>query len=363
VQDVFVSRPELEQLLTMWRERSSGLVFLRGFAGAGKSTILRAFSNAVSSGVRDPRQIRYVDAFDPLPPAREVAAEFVQTNASCLLIVDEIDAREPRSVNRFLQEFEDTGVAAMVVLAGRFDPSYVSWSDEVSRAVSDRDFTVLDLAGMQRSAMRDLLSIKATGLSDPDRARLMDASGGSPLMLTLLSQLTNGESVDDVLSRLRPETYEPNDVPPPREVEIHLRAVDDALIRHLALAPEDLMRLQPRKFEELMAELYSREGFEVSLTQQTRDGGIDLFLVRHTPFGQLLTIVDTKRYRKDRPVGVAVVRQLYGVVEAMKASAGVVATTSYFSQDARSLQETIPFRLALQDYFDLQTMLRRAASL
>ena len=74
-----------------------------------------------------------------------------------------------------------------------------------------------------------------------------------------------------------------------------------------------------------MAELYAREGFEVTLTKRTRDGGVDLFLVRYTSFGQLLTLVDTKRYRHDRPVGVGVVRELYGVVESLNASAGVVA--------------------------------------
>jgi hypothetical protein len=58
--------------------------------------------------------------------------------------------------------------------------------------------------------------------------------------------------------------------------------------------------------------------------------------------------VDAKRNRRDRPVGVGVVRQLYGVVEAMKTSAGLLATTSFFSPDAKQFQEKIPFRLTLR---------------
>jgi restriction system protein len=49
-------------------------------------------------------------------------------------------------------------------------------------------------------------------------------------------------------------------------------------------------------------------------------------------------------------VGVGIVRGLYGVIEANRATAGIVATTSYFAADARSFQEQIGLRLGLQDY-------------
>ena len=111
-----------------------------------------------------------------------------------------------------------------------------------------------------------------------------------------------------------------------------------------------------------MAELYARQGFDVEELerQQTHDEGVDLYLVRHTSFGRLLILVDAKRYRADRPVGVGVVRQLYGVVGAKNASAGVVTTTSFSGRDARAFQERVPFRLGLQDYRDLQMMLHQA---
>ncbi|MFL5860651.1 MAG: restriction endonuclease, partial [Solirubrobacteraceae bacterium] len=62
-----------------------------------------------------------------------------------------------------------------------------------------------------------------------------------------------------------------------------------------------------------------------------------------------------------RNVGVGVVRQLYGVVEAKRASGGLLATTSFFSPDAKRFQEEIPFRLELKDYLDLVSMLQSAA--
>jgi restriction system protein len=146
------------------------------------------------------------------------------------------------------------------------------------------------------------------------------------------------------------------------ELDIRLTAVGDALIEALAARPELLHQLRPRQFEELMAELYSREGFEVELTPPTRDGGVDLFLIQHTAFGRLMTVVDCKRTRADRPVGVAVVRQMLGTVDATGASAGVLATTSRFTRGAYEMGARYPFRLALQDYFALHTMLRKITS-
>jgi hypothetical protein len=145
-----------------------------------------------------------------------------------------------------------------------------------------------------------------------------------------------------------------------RETGISVAAVSDELIRFLAANPAAMYELPPRKFEELMAELYERQGFDVRLTQETRDGGVDLYVVSHGPSGPLLTLVDAKRHRRDRPVGVGLVRQHYGVVEAQRASAGVVATTSYFSQDAKAFQQTVGFRLGLIDYLELEAMLRGA---
>jgi molybdopterin converting factor small subunit len=148
-----------------------------------------------------------------------------------------------------------------------------------------------------------------------------------------------------------------------RELDLRIQAVTDELIRLLAERPDYLYQLAPRQFEELMAEIFERQGFDVTLTPKARDGGVDLFLVKRTPIGNVLTLVELKRYRADRPVGVGVVRQLFGVVESKRATAGVVTTTSFFTRDARRFQEEVPFRLALQDFGDVRAMLKDAARL
>jgi hypothetical protein len=51
---------------------------------------------------------------------------------------------------------------------------------------------------------------------------------------------------------------------------------NDELIRYLAMHPEIMHELEPRQFEELIAELFSRMGYVVELTNRTRDGGKDI---------------------------------------------------------------------------------------
>ena len=146
----------------------------------------------------------------------------------------------------------------------------------------------------------------------------------------------------------------------PTELPARLGALNQALIDRLASNPKLMLSLGPREFEELVADLYEKHGFSVELTPKAGDEGVDIYAVRHTAFGKLLTIVDCKRYRPDRPVGVGLVRQLVGTIETKRATAGVIATTSYFTSGAKDMRNQYPFRIGLQDFFDLQAMLAPA---
>lgn len=85
-----------------------------------------------------------------------------------------------------------------------------------------------------------------------------------------------------------------------------------------------------REFELLMAESFRRQGFRVEdRGGQGPDGGIDLVLVK----GRERHLVQCKQWRATK-VGVAVVRELYGVMSAEGAAGGVVVTSGAFTQDA-----------------------------
>lgn len=63
--------------------------------------------------------------------------------------------------------------------------------------------------------------------------------------------------------------------------------------------------------------------------------------------------VECKKYNANNPISVKLVRELYGTVEADKATAGMLITTSYFTKDAKEFTEKTKHRMALRDYNDL----------
>lgn len=356
-------RTELRQLHSWLANRPSEPLVVLGPGGIGKTSLLRTFARRVIEQKRDPRGVVFADLYDR-PEADNVDKAVRGAPSGALLLVDGAEIVPPRELVDTVERVRLRSPDLAVLVAGRQTPNEL--------------WPAMHLEGLDEAAAALLIRRRAD-VSGTDAARLARASQGFPLVASLLAVYAERESVDDVLARLGQQRFDgivplaadsalgdavggDDASPAEREIEVRVSAVNDALIKHLARHPALLYQLRPRQLEELMAELYAREGFEVELTQPTHDGGVDLYLVRHTPFGKLLTVVDTKRNRSDRVVGVGVVRQMLGVVEAKRASAGVVATTSFFSPEAHRLQQTIPFRLGLQDYFDLQTMLRDASA-
>jgi hypothetical protein len=134
----------------------------------------------------------------------------------------------------------------------------------------------------------------------------------------------------------------------------------DEVLKDLADNPARLYELSPRRFEELVAELYTRAGFEVELTPASRDGGVDVYAIRRDDLGSTLIVVQAKRYKPELKVGLAHVRELYGTVNLQEASAGVLITTSTFERGAEKLAAQHRWRLELRDYVRLQAMLRAA---
>ncbi len=126
-------------------------------------------------------------------------------------------------------------------------------------------------------------------------------------------------------------------------------AINDQLMSYFQRQPERLYDLEPRLFEELIAELFVGFGYRVELTSRTRDGGRDVVAIKSSP-ANVKYLIECKRWSRDRTVGVGVVRQLYGVVEAERATKGILATTSWLTRDARRFLRPIEFRLEARDF-------------
>jgi len=142
-----------------------------------------------------------------------------------------------------------------------------------------------------------------------------------------------------------------------------LTVINDELLRHLSREPESMRTLSPRRFEELVAELLQRKGYNIILTPESKDGGFDIYAARSDALGgEFLYLVECKRYVPPHHVGIHVIRALNGVRDLHRATGAAVVTTSYFTKPAREYQAQFEHQLQLHDYVTLQRWLTSVLS-
>lgn len=105
-------------------------------------------------------------------------------------------------------------------------------------------------------------------------------------------------------------------------------------------AVEDLLKLSPRQFEEMVVELYTALGHQARRTGTTGDHGVDIVVKAKN--GEKW-VVQCKRWRGS--VGEPVVRDFYGVVHHEKADKGTLITTGRFTRPAREWAKGKPLTL------------------
>jgi restriction system protein len=104
---------------------------------------------------------------------------------------------------------------------------------------------------------------------------------------------------------------------------------------------ESINLLSSKEFEELLAEAYRRQGYAVKENFSLGpDGGVDLWLQK----GAALYLVQCKHW-KDYKVGVKVVREMYGVMTAERASGVFIVTSGIFTQEAKNFATGRPIDL------------------
>ena len=138
-----------------------------------------------------------------------------------------------------------------------------------------------------------------------------------------------------------------------------ITSVSSDLVDFLTRNPNAMYGLSGRQFEEVLADVFGRRGYKVELTLATRDKGRDIVAISS---GQkpVKLIVECKRYHPENKVGIEVVQRLYGVAVDGKASKGIIATTSYFTSDAKEFLRRHPKKLEPQDFPSLVKWLRDA---
>lgn len=123
--------------------------------------------------------------------------------------------------------------------------------------------------------------------------------------------------------------------------------------------PNYIFSLEPQEFESLVADLFNQYGFNALVTQKTRDGGKDIIATFEMGGIIYTTYFECKQQSFNRPVGVDVVRELYGVMQKDNIDKGIIVTTSRFTKDAEREAEELKGRIQLIDFVKLCDLMRK----
>jgi HJR/Mrr/RecB family endonuclease len=128
-----------------------------------------------------------------------------------------------------------------------------------------------------------------------------------------------------------------------RELPSHLiqvvSSINTDLIRSIKAIPSVIHKLEWRVFEALIAELLSAYGWKIELTRASKDNGYDIFGIYSDRSGvDHAWLIECKKYSPDRPVGVEIVRSLYGVKTDLRVGNAMLATTSCFTKGAKAFK-------------------------
>ncbi|MDO3386022.1 restriction endonuclease [Gilvimarinus sp. SDUM040013] len=111
--------------------------------------------------------------------------------------------------------------------------------------------------------------------------------------------------------------------------------VYEEIYSHFKKTPNDLNRLDWRRFEILLFRIFQNHGFRAVLGPGRNDGGIDLQLFQTDPLGDIMTIVQAKRYAMKNKIDQTQVAALYGISVVEEAEKALFVTSSEFSPVAK----------------------------
>ena len=355
----FVGRKEeLERLAHAFFIDNLKVAAVTGKAGVGKTALIimfaRQFKDKFPGGV-------FKVNITPVGRTDEVALRIIpDTDQLSLLITEELG-----NLHNFVVE------STLKAILEKRPSTRIIFTSQKSIIQIPTVGLVLKLSNLSKEEMTELIEKRLQRqIPYPTVERLYRILRGHPLATAVVSGTVRDRffKLSQIYEYLQPFVRSgiltPDGYPIKPDSEQYKQIVTDVmqvseeLLRKLSEKPSLIYELSPRKFEEVVAELLHRQGYEITVTPLSRDGGKDIYAGQKTALGSFLYIVQCKKYSPDNPVGVGLVRELYGVVEAEKATAGILATTSFFTRPAKEFQKQIEFRVSLQDYFGIQKWLR-----
>jgi len=170
------------------------------------------------------------------------------------------------------------------------------------------------------------------------------------------------EKSDQLSEKIISEIYLPDEkkIITTESPTITIMPANDKIFAYLAEHPEELNNCTSREFEKFMAGLYNKLGYKTELTKATRDGGKDIILRKPDILGDMIFYVECKQHNEKNKVGIDIVQRFTGVIEMDKVNGGIIATTSFFSKDAKDwiIEKDLNYKIQMHDFNTIKHMLK-----
>ena len=336
--------------------RFGNAVAIIGEAGVGKSALVAEFLHRHEDSI----SAFWVDCASWATESEDAAISF-----SLRELVDKSRrSRRRRGLTAVLDGADSVGRRQL----NNMFAAVRNWKDVNQVIVTSRerpDIRVYQVRELSRPSLEEMEAILRGDLdflelTEDQYLKLLGVIKGSPEASSVMAGMARSLSSDQLRRVLSGNLYDLSDVGdgvgPARIAQITkpLIVVDnERLLKALKKQPKDVFRLTPRQFEEVVADLLQDMDYDVTLTKQTNDGGADILAVKKTEVGDVLCLVDAKKYKESHKIGVGMVRTLLGTLEDYRATSAMLATTSTYSPKAKAMQEKHQFRLSLKVYTDV----------
>lgn len=345
----FIYEEELLKIIDIMKNNSNYRILVLGAPGSGKTTLLKLLSyhtaNKECIKIIHGYNIRdfnfnlggqndcplFIDGLDEIQNPNELLRYISKKDYDRVVCTSrfnvpfEIDfthiiTLKPLTQNQIMQLITKIG------LNERFGHSIISNQDIRNRVITPKDVLRLAIADINDFNVKEFYS----------------------QYRNLLYQYGNGISFNSDI--VLPDK---DLIVPSKEIITGVTIINDSLLKRAKDDPKIIDNISSREFEEMVCELLDKQGYNVKLTKQTRDGGKDIIVVQKSVLGEFCIYVECKKYDKSNPISVKLVRELYGTVMADDATDGMIITTSYFTRDAKEYRDKIKHRMTLKDYNDL----------
>ena len=133
-----------------------------------------------------------------------------------------------------------------------------------------------------------------------------------------------------------------------------------ALIAKLLEGGISLNNLTWREFEEFVADLLQKDGYNVELGPGRKDGGVDIIAIKELdPIGKVMSVWQAKKLKASNKVDLKVIRELSDARNESKASKGIIVTSTFLTSNALERVRRDQYILGKVDRDDLYQWMQR----